>query len=624
MYWSRRTVIAIPVAMLLLGGVAGWFMRDDAPTSSTNGTVVGKAVPSGAALDAAAPVHALDAQMNTMVIDRTKLVGYPTSLGTVIPPGAAVPIGAAQALEPVDPRTLEAAEAATPITAAPAEPEALGRAQAPAAPPRTLPPTDATTTLPPGGSGTFRDPCLAAKGGCPGGEGRIQATTVPAAAATLQPLTASMPFAASGWFSTMCDTIEQGNVPDAVLSPGARPTIAVVVNQPSSIAVSGTWGDGAPLDKLTLATSAQFDQQWQDAWKHDHVQKSLLECITLPVDDVRAHAAGGRAPLHATVLAISATGRTELDGSLTLTVPLDGDDAPFADSVIVGSLGEQVQDDGTLAPAVHVHYAVLDDKVIPTTSRLNARTAKVYGVHALVENADCAGWANNQQGVDRTAASTFTVTRENRTINGKVHTVTVVDGDLTLDPTLPGGWKGFACVRLFVADAEGHKLNVALRGAKVRSPRTADYRVGVVLDPTHWPEGTTLRTTWTDVDGVQWCGPTELTAKAKGSECATSARAEPKGIRLVLQPRDSKGALQPAFVVTVPVNTAYCNTDDPYAFLSDGCSTGFTQPLKISLNAKGSSTGVVTLVVRRDAGAGSIANSPSEAWQVDATESFLV
>jgi hypothetical protein len=624
MYWSRRTIIAIPVVMLLLGGIAGWFMRDDTPVSSTTGTVVGRAVPTGSALDAAAPARPLDVQMNTMVIDRTKLVGYPTSLGTDIPPGAAVPIGAGQALEPVDVRTLQPAAAATPATPVPAEPATLGRVQAPPPTPQTLPSADSTTTLPPGGNGTFRDPCLAAKGGCPGGEGRIQATTVAPATDALQPLTASMPFAASGWFSTMCDTIEQGTVPDTFLDPGARPTIAVVVNQPSSIAVSGTWGDGTPLDKLTMVTSSQFDQQWQDSWQHDHVQKSLLECITLPLDDVRAHAAGGRAPLRASVLAISATGRTELDGSLTLTVPLDGDDTPFADSVQVGSLGEQVQPDGTLAPAVHVHYAVLDDKVIPSTSRLNARTAKVYGAHALVENADCAGWANNQQGVDRTADSTFTVSRENRTISGKVHTVTVVDGDLTLDPSLPGGWKGYACVRLFVADSDGHKLNVALRGAKVRGPRTAVYRVGAVVDTTKWPDGTTLRMTWTDTDGVQWCGPTEVSAKTKGAECATMARAEPKGIRLVLQPRDKKGALQPALVVTVPVNSAYCNSDDPYASLSDGCSTGFTQPLTIALDAKSHQTGVVTLVVRRDAGVGSIANNQSQAWQVDATESFLV
>jgi hypothetical protein len=487
-----------------------------------------------------------------------------------------------------------------------------------------LPSQDTTTTLPPGGSGTFRDACLAAKGGCPGGEGRVQAVAATAEASTLQPLTASMPFAATGWFSSMCNTIEQGDVPDPILSPVARPTIGVVLNQPSSIALSGTWGDGAPLEKVTMVTSSQFDQQWQDSWKNDHVQKSLLACITLPVDDVRAHAAGGRASLRANVLAISATGRTELDGSLVLTVPLDGDDTPFADGVQIGSLGEQVQADGTLAPAVHVHYAVLDDEVVPTTSRLNARTAKVYGVHALVESADCAGWANNQGGVDRTAASSFTVVHESRTIAGRVHTVTMVDGDLTLDPSLPGGWTGHACVRLFVADAEGHKLNVALRGAKVRSPRTATYSVGVVLDATHWPDDTTLRATWTGADGVEWCGPIELGSKAKGAECSTMARAEPRGIRLVLQPRDKKGALQPAFVVTLPVNTAYCNSDDPYASLSDGCTTGFTQTLEVPLDGKGRTTGVVTLVVGREAIAGSVINNPSHAWQIDATESFIV
>jgi len=248
----------------------------------------------------------------------------------------------------------------------------------------------------------------------------------------------------------------------------------------------------------------------------------------------------------------------------------------------------------------------------------------VYGAHALVENADCAGWANNQQGVDRTAGSTFTVTRESRTIAGKVRAVTVVDGDITLDPSLPGGWSGYACVRVFVTDADGHKLNVALRGAKVRSPRTASYRVGVALDPTAWPDGTTLRTTWTGVDGIQWCGPIELGTTAKGAECETTARAEPKGIRLVLQPRDTKGTLQPALVVTVPVNSAYCNSDDTYAYLSDGCSTGFTQPVQIALDGKGHQVGVVTLVVDREAKAGSVLNNPSQAWQIGATESFIV
>jgi hypothetical protein len=624
MYWSRRTVIAIPVAMMLLGGVVGWLRRDDGPASSTTGTAVGRAIPTGAALDAAAPQRSVDRQMNTMVVDRTALIGYPVDSGTEVPPGAAVPLGADQTLEPVDARTLQRTGPPAPVTLPPTEPRTLGRPSAPAPTPQTLPSTDSTTTLPPSGSGTFRDPCLTAKGGCPGGEGRVQAAAAGPTASVPQPLTASMPFAATGAFSTMCDTIEHGAVPDPILSAVARPTIGVVLNQPSSIALSGTWGDGAPLDKLTMVTSAQFDQQWQDSWKNAHVQKSVLACITLSVDDVRRHAAGGRASLRANVLAISATGRAELDGSLTLTVPLDGDDTPFGDSVQVGSLGEQVQPDGTLAPAVHVHYAVLDDKVVPTTSRLNARTAKVYGVHALVEGADCAGWANNQGGVDRTAASTFSVVHESRTIAGKVHTVTMVDGDLTLDPSLPGGWNGYACVRLFVTDADGRKLNVALRGAKVRSPRTASYTVGVVLDAAHWPDGTTLRATWTGADGIQWCGPIELGAKARGAACDTLARAVPNGIRLVLQPRDDKGVLQTAFVVTVPVNSAYCNTDDPSAHLSDGCATGFTQALKVPLDGKGRLTGAITLVVNRAAAAGSVANNPSQAWQVDATESFIV
>jgi hypothetical protein len=177
---------------------------------------------------------------------------------------------------------------------------------------------------------------------------------------------------------------------------------------------------------------------------------------------------------------------------------------------------------------------------------------------------------------------------------------------------------------LFVTDADGRKLNVALRGAKVRGPRTANYSVGVLLDTTHWPDGTTLRATWTGADGIQWCGPIELGPTTKGAACDTFARAVPNGIRLVLQPRDSKGVLQTAFVVTVPVNSAYCNSDDPYAYLSDGCTTGFTQALKVPLDGKGRQTGNITLLVGREAAAGSVANNPSQAWQIDATESFIV
>ena len=124
-----------------------------------------------------------------------------------------------------------------------------------------------------------------------------------------------MPFAATGAYAQMCNDIEGGAVPDPFLAPAVRPTVAVVVNQPSSIALTGTWGDGTPLEKVTMVTSSAFDQQWQQAWDSEGVQHSLLACLTLPLDEVRTHASGGRADLAASLLGISATGRAESGGA---------------------------------------------------------------------------------------------------------------------------------------------------------------------------------------------------------------------------------------------------------------------------------------------------------------------
>ena len=622
---SRLAVIGAPLAALLIGGGVGWFMRDDGGGAvSTAGTVAGRELPTGADLDALAPVRPLPSAHNTMVVDQTRIVGLPERATVHVPATAALPLslGADGSITPVDARSLRPMDPAAPVALPPVEPVTVTELPSPAgpvvtaAPPEGAVPTTAATTAAP----VFVDPC-SASGGCPGGPGVVLAEPTTATTA-LDPFQISVPFTASGAIAEMCNTIEAGAVPDTFLSPATRPTVAVVTNQPSTIALSGTWGDGQPLDKLTMVTSTDFDDQWQQQWDGEGVQGLLVACITLPLDTVRAHASAGRATLDATVLGISATGRVELGGGVPLNIPLDGEDPPFVDQLSVTSLGELRQADGSLAPTVHVHYAVVSDTIIPPAGQLNQRTAKVYGSHALVENADCAGWAVNQQGLDRSGAGEFTVALEQRTVAGRSRPVTVVDGDLTLDPVQPGGWDGFLCAHLFVADDSGNRVTVALRGAEVRSPRTAVYTVGTQIIDDTFPADWKVEANWARPGGGVWCGPTELTATSGGATCTTYARSAPDGITLILRGVDAAGAERPAFVMVVPVNTAYCNPDDPDAWSSDGCSTGFGQRIRVPLDAAGTESVSMTVTVVRTVEQGTRLDNPSNTWRIGLTQAF--
>lgn len=622
---SPALLIGAPLVLLLVGGAVGWFTRDSGGTSASGGTVVGRPMPSGSELDAQAPLRSLPSAPNTMVIDHRELIGWPDVTATVVPRGGALPLAldAGGSATVVDALTLRPLDDTAPAALPPVDPVPLPAAVPPAAPPSTVAPVESTsTTAAPVGDG-FVDPCTTAVDApCAGVAGRTTAEPTPGERVP-DPLTMSVPFAATGAYAAMCGAIEGSAVPDPFLTPAVRPTIAVVVNQPSSVALTGTWSDGTPLEKLTMVTSPEFDQQWQQQWDTEGRQGLLLACSTLPLETVRAHASAGRADLSAGLLAISATGRTELDGEVTVSMPLDGEDPPFVDQVTVGSLGEQHRDDGTLAPTVHVHYAVTTDTLIPAVSTLDQRTAKVYAQHEFVENADCAGWANNQQGLARTSTGEFSVAFEQRTGGGRSRPVTVVDGDLHLDPVLPGGWEGFVCTHLFVADDAGNRVTVALRGAQVRSPLTATYAVGVVLDDPLLPEGWTLEATWATAQGGVWCGPATLTAAAPGASCTTYARTAPDGIRLVLRAIDETGERRPAFVATLPVNTAYCTPDDPYAYVSDGCATGATERVKVPADATGEQSVRVAVQVTRTALAGSVQTSPAHAWRIDVTQSFV-
>jgi hypothetical protein len=265
---------------------------------------------------------------------------------------------------------------------------------------------------------------------------------------------------------------------------------------------------------------------------------------------------------------------------------------------------------------VHVHYAITDDELLPTSGPLQAATAKLYAQHAFVANADCAGWANNQTGVDRTLDGMFSVANEQRTVNGRTRPVTTVDGDVALDPTLPGGWEGFVCTRVFYADAAGHSETVVLRGAAVRSPLTATYDVGVVFDDPTFPDGWTVEATWSTPGNAPWCGPVVLSADDTGASCATSARFVADGVQLMLRPVNPDGVKQPAFIVTVPVNTAYCTPDDPYAAISNGCDTGFVQLLRVPLD--GTHSVMAHLQAIRSAAPG----TPAHLWRIDVPQSF--
>ncbi len=622
---TRALVIGAPLVMLIVGGAVGWFTRGtEAGTGGNSGTVVGRPLPTGGDLESVAPARGTVPAANAMLIDRATLLGYPEDMGVEVPEGAAIPLSldTSGKLVPVDTASLQPVVATAPTAPPPLAPVPLTEAVPPVAPPSTAELTDTTTTLAPTGGNSFADPCTTvAAAPCTGGPARVLEAPSDAAA-QLTPLSISVPFAATGATASMCSAIEATTVPDPFLASGTRPTIAVVVNQPSSIALTGTWSDGEPIEKLTMVTSSEFDQQWRTAWETEGVQHSLLACLTLPLDVVRTHATGGRADIAVSLLGISSQGRAESVGPVTVTMPLDGEDRPFVDQVGFGSLGEQRSADGSLVPTVHVHYAVLADDLLPPTTTLDRLTAKVYGRHDLVENADCAGWANNQQGIVRTRSGHFTIAQEQRTVGGRSRPVIVVDGDIELDPAMPGGWSGYACVQLFVADASGTRFTLDLRGTQVRSPLSPVYDVGVVVDDPVFPAGWKVEAAWSTRAGTVWCGPATLDAATPGASCTTYARSMPDGAVLTLRAIDETGAKRPAFAIVVPMNTAFCTPDDPLAAVSNGCATGFTERLKVPADATGEQSVAVSLQVRRTAAPGSVQTNPAHAWQIGTTQSF--
>ena len=617
----RAALIGAPLVMLLIGGAAGWLMRDTSGGgAATAVTVIGATVPHD--LDRFAPQQRIVTPPNPAVIDPATIIGYQPAGTLEVPASAAVDLplrsgGSAFAVDPLTHRPF-AATAATARTVASSNP--LSSLHALATPGSTLPPPadpalagPATTVEQP----SFTDPCVSVPTPCAGLPAVV--TEASSDAPTLDPLQISLPVSGAEGFAAQCDEIQPGNVSDMMLSPATRPTVVVVLNQPSTLALTGKWADGAAMDKTTMITSPADDAEWKRSWDQDRVQRHIVACLTLPLDDVRGHATGGVGELRADILAISATGRAQSSGEVILNIPTDGDDTVFTERLVIADRGEQRRADGVLYPTVHVHYAFLTEAVSSPASGLDPTATHVYGEHAFIEGADCTGWAVNHLGRDRTSGALLTVISEKRSAAGRDRNVTVVDGDVYLDPTVPSGWEGLFCVRLTATDeppgtpgaASPEPQTLALRGTTLRSPRTADYAISVLLD--NAPRD--FRATWTTPAGDALCTEAALTRDEPGATCAIQARFATDGVRVVIGSGDDQ-----LLSALLPINTAYCNSDDPFGALADGCSSGFTQPLEIP-SADGHMVRVV-LQVERAAKPGMLWQDPSHAWQVGPVTSF--
>lgn len=645
-------VIGAPLATLLLGGGAGWLLRDTA--SNNRGTTATAATGAGANLptdlEALATSRPLPRPQDPVVVDPASIIGIDPAAGLHVPPASALDLP----LAPAGNATIVDPETHAPITPPPpsATPPAPAATPTDALPPiapteKTVPPPDrapSSSTTPISATAGFIDTCVEAVTPCAGAVAVVreqatteQATTEPASA--LDAFRVTVPVAGAAGYASLCDTVEADAVPDHILTPATRPTVAVFVNQPSTLALTGTWADGSELPKVTMITSPAHDAEWQRSWEQDRVQRNIIACITLPLDDVRAHADGGVAELTADVLAISATGRADATAQVTLNIPTDGDDPLFAERLTIANRGEQLGSDGLLHPTLHVHYAIFTDAAAPNGSGLDPATVHLYDEHAFVEGADCSGWAMNHQGRDRTAGTNFTVVNEQRKVSGRDRNVTSVDGDVSLDPSLPGGWEGHFCVRLTTgagaaSTASGAAppgvvkvLTLALRGAAVRSPRTPEYAVGVVLADPDYPTDWQLRTSWRRVDTTPLCADAALgnsPSATHGATCTKSARLSPGGIVVSITAIDAAGSESPVLTARVPVNTAYCNPDDPFGYLANGCDHGFSQPLDlpIAVGDDGPRSVRVILQVNRSATAGSLRRDPSQAWAIGTVTSF--
>lgn len=661
---NRRTIalVALPILGLAAGSGAAYWRHED-PVST-----VGRADGTGGRSVSAAelqgvPTADLPAVTDPAVMDLSSVIGYPDTPMVDVPPAAAVVLspGAAGLPAVVDPATGQPAAAPVRPPLLPVDPVVVPALGAPTDEPPLAdqgdrPATDDTATVP---AGAFVDECRVTADGDPPCSGRPATVVSPAGGdgaagdgpSVPQPLTVSAPFTAAGGLADMCAEIERGVVADPQLAAAVRPTVAVLVNQPASLALTGTWADGTPIEKTTMLTLPDHQHQWQEQWDADGVQGRILACLTFPLEVTRGHAVGGRAGMTVQIVAISTTGNTEITGAVTLEVPLDGEDSPFVESLSVRGLGEQLAPDGRRLATVAVHYALDGSALVPPGTTLDPGSTVVQDLHAFVENADCSGWAVTFQGQDRTYGSRYGMRVEQRTIAGRDRTVIVVDGTVQLDPNQRGGWEGYLCLHLRSVDRTGTVATLALRGVAVRAPRTAAYELGAAVDGA-LPDGWGLDVTWAGADGVVFCGPARLgegptpgtpsssdggatttstlatgtdnaTAVTLAATCATIARLHPDGVLVSVRPTSPTGEPGAPFTVLLPINTSYCNPDDPHGAAANGCDTGsrFRYRLPVGM-PDGDSTYILTVTALRTVGQGQLMTNPSHAWRIDPPQAF--
>jgi hypothetical protein len=181
----------------------------------------------------------------------------------------------------------------------------------------------------------------------------------------------------------------------------------------------------------------------------------------------------------------------------------------------------------------------------------------------------------------------------------------------------------------------------------VRAPRTATYELGVGVDGA-LPDGWALDVTWAGADGVVFCGPADLGAAATtvpaasdgavttapastgpaapialAATCATIARLHPDGVLVAVHPTAPDGTEGAPFTMFLPINTSYCNPDDPHGAAADGCSTGARYRYRLPVGLpEGDTTYVLTVTALRTAGQGQLLTNPSHAWRVDPPQAF--
>ncbi len=443
--------------------------------------------------------------------------------------------------------------------------------------------------------------------GCPSGlsgvvldplEGRLDERILP--------IDVSQPFAAVGPFARACATAEDGIAPDPELFPSQRPTVAVLVNAPVDLRLTGTWADGSTIEPLPMHISEDHISRWQADVDGNKGQGTLIACATLPRAIVEAHAEGRIAPLQANVEVVAGEASYSTGARVELNVPANADQIALATPRIT-SLGEMTFN-GVRYPAVNVHVEYLltvpgeANAENPTGAPPTATTTHMAA--GFVTRGGCGAWANGTLSPDDEFTTNRQVTpygnwetrTEERTVNGRPQQVQIVDLQVLGDYDMPSGWEGQVCVALW---SGADRTPIGLWAASARAPRSPEFHVSVGMGDLNadwrveveFPCRTQLSNGFLD-DGTA----TGVWGRA-GADCGElSGRWLADGLPVRAYVVDSFGFKRQPFETRIPVNLEYCNTDDPWSGIVGGCDqssrlytfdmplgTGWPQPDTVQL-----------------------------------------